>query len=211
VIEYETVIAGVTARHIHNHNGKALNNVGASFGHHHILQKGLKTFGEKGKKGAFKEMKQLHDRSRFGPILVSELTASEKKKSQEALMLIKGRTVYNGKPTRNWHEKEDSASPTASLESIFLTSIIVAKEERDIMTADIPNAFIQTLMPELEEGQECVIMKLKGAVLEILVELAPDLYGPYVVLEDGKRVLYLHVLRALYGMLVAAVLWIVED
>jgi hypothetical protein len=50
-------------------------------------------------------------------------------------------------------------------------------------------------------------MKLKGAVLEILVELAPDLYGPYVVLEDGKRVLYLQLLRALRGMLVAALLW----
>jgi hypothetical protein len=61
-------------------------------------------------------------------------------------------------------------------------------------------------MPELEEGQELVIMKLKGAVLEILVELAPDLYGPYVVLEEGKRVLHLQVLRALYGMLVAALL-----
>jgi hypothetical protein len=106
---------------------------------------------------------------------------------------IKGRTVYNDKPTRDWHDKEDSASPTASLESIFLTSIIAAKEERDIMMADIPNTFIQTLMPELEEDQERVIMKLKGAVLEILVELAPDLYGPYVVLEDGKRVLYLQV------------------
>jgi hypothetical protein len=86
----------------------------------------------------------------FGPILVSELTASEKKKAQEALMFltekrdgtIKGRTVYNGKPTRDWYEKEDSASPTASLESIFLTSIIAAKEGRDIMTADIPNAFV---------------------------------------------------------------------
>jgi hypothetical protein len=68
-------------------------------------------------------------------------------------------------------------------------------------------SFIQTLMPELEEGQERVIIKLKAAVLEILVELAPDLYGPYVVLEDGKRVLYLQVLRALHGMLVAALLW----
>jgi hypothetical protein len=112
---------------------------------------------------------------------------------------IKGRTVYNGKPSRDWYDKEDSASPTASLESIFLTSIIAAKEERDIMTADIPNTFIQTLRPELEEGQERAIMKLKGVVLEILVELAPDLYGPYVVLEDGKRVLYLQVLKPCMG------------
>jgi hypothetical protein len=58
LIEYETVIAGVDACHIHNHNEKALNN-GACFGQQHILQKGLKTFGEKGKKAALKEMKQL--------------------------------------------------------------------------------------------------------------------------------------------------------
>jgi hypothetical protein len=84
MIQYETVIAGVAARHIHNHNEKALNK-GATFGQQHILQKGLKTFGEKGKKAALKEMKQLHNRSCFGPILVSELTASEKKKAHEAL------------------------------------------------------------------------------------------------------------------------------
>jgi hypothetical protein len=39
------------------------------------------------------------------------------------------------------------------------------------------------------------------------VSLAPELYGPYVVQEKGKRVIYLEVLRALYGMLVAALLW----
>jgi hypothetical protein len=39
------------------------------------------------------------------------------------------------------------------------------------------------------------------------MEIAPELYGPYVVMEDGKLVLYLEVLRALYGMLVAALIW----
>jgi len=34
---------------------------------------------------------------------------------------IKGRLVYNGKPTRGFVNKEDSASPTAASESINIT------------------------------------------------------------------------------------------
>jgi hypothetical protein len=52
-----------------------------------------------------------------------------------------------------------------------------------------------------------VIMKLSGPLMEMLVEQDPNLYGPYVVFEKGRKVLYLQVLRALYGMLVAALLW----
>jgi hypothetical protein len=39
--------------------------------------------------------------------------------------------------------RKDAASPTAALESIMITGVIKAKEERDVMTCDIPNAFIQ--------------------------------------------------------------------
>ena len=109
---------------------------------------------------------------------------------------VKSRMVYNGKPTREWLSKEDSASPTVSLESLFLTSIIGAKEGRDVMTCDIPNAFIQATMPPIEKGGEKVIMKIKGILLELLIEIAPEIYGPYVVMEDGKSVIYLEVLRA---------------
>ena len=35
---------------------------------------------------------------------------------------VKGKMVYNGKPTREWPTREDSASPTAALESIMLTA-----------------------------------------------------------------------------------------
>jgi hypothetical protein len=38
---------------------------------------------------------------------------------------VKGRMVYNGKPTREWLSTEDSTSPTASLESIMLTAIVL--------------------------------------------------------------------------------------
>jgi hypothetical protein len=63
---------------------------------------------------------------------------------------IKGQMVYNGKPTRRWLSREDAAVNYISLESIMLTAIIDAKEGRDVMTADVPNAFVQTPMPQPE-------------------------------------------------------------
>ena len=63
------------------------------------------------------------------------MSPTERKKAQQAFMFlagkrdesIKGRMVYNGKPTREWLSREDSASPTAALESIMLTAVIDVK------------------------------------------------------------------------------------
>ena len=120
---------------------------------------------------------------------------------------VKGRLVNNGSRTRDWISREDATSPTVAMESIALTTVIDAKENRDIMTADIPNTFIQAHMPKLQGGEERVIMKITGILVDLLVKLAPNVYGPFVVFENGKKVIYLQVLRALYGMLVAALLW----
>ena len=213
-IEYEGVIAGVAARFIHEMNERPMVE-GKSMAQQYILQKGLKLFGKRGETAALKEVGQLHDRVCFKPLDVVTMTPEEKRKAQEAIMFlcekrdlsVKARMVYNGKPTREWHDKEDTASPTTSTESVFLTSTVNAKEERDVMSTDIPNAFIQALMPKVKDGEARVTMKLSGVLLELLVQLAPEIYGPYVVLENGKRVLYLQVLRALYGMLQSALLW----
>jgi len=96
------------------------------------------------------------------------------------------------------------ASPTAALESIFLTSIIDAKEEWNVMSADVPTAFIQTPMPD---DNKKVIMKIKGVLVHLMVEQAPEAYGPHVVCENGKKVLCVAVLKALCGMLVSSLLW----
>jgi hypothetical protein len=42
--------------------------------------------------------------------------------------------VYNGKWTQEWHDKDKTASPTVSTEALFLTTIVDAKEGRDVMT-----------------------------------------------------------------------------
>jgi hypothetical protein len=103
--------------------------------------------------------------------------------------------------------KDEATAPTASLESIMLTAIIDAKENRDVMSADIPNAFIQANMPETKNGEERVIMKITGMLVDLLVEIDPARYGPYVVYEKGVKTLSVQVLRALYRMLIAALLW----
>ena len=102
---------------------------------------------------------------------------------------IKGRQVFNGKPTRNWLSREESASPTASTESIVLLAVIDNKERRDIMCNDIPNAFIQAKV-ERKAGTERIIMKITGMLVDYLMDISPHTYSGYVVMERGKRVLY---------------------
>ena len=53
------------------------------------------------------------------------------------------------------------------------------------MTADVPNAFIQAPMLEVKPGEERVMMKITGVLVDMLVQLNPEVYGPYVVFENG--------------------------
>ena len=54
----------------------------------HLLEKGLKIFGEKGYDAIMKEMGQLDDCEAFRPIYVSELINNERKKAQIALAYL---------------------------------------------------------------------------------------------------------------------------
>jgi hypothetical protein len=105
--------------------------------------------------------------------------------------------VYNRKLTREWFSREDAASPTAALESILITGVIEAKEKRDVMTCDIPNAFIQAYLPKKEPGENRVVMKITGVLVGMLVDINPELYGPAVVMENQKKVVYVEVLKAI--------------
>jgi hypothetical protein len=47
-------------------------------------------------------------------------------------------------------------------------------------------------------------MKIMGVLGNMLVDINPELYGPAVVLENQKKVIYVEVLKAIYSMLKAA-------
>ena len=93
----------------------------------------------------------------------------------------------------------------ASLEGIVITGVIDAHEGQDIMSLDIPNAFIQA---ELNRNRkERIIMKITGVLVDILIKVAPNEYTGSVVMEKGQKVIYVKILRAIYGMLESALVW----
>ena len=86
---------------------------------------------------------------------------------------------------------------------MLTTAIIDAKEKRDVCTADIPGAYLHDILPK---SNKRVLLKLMGIFVDIMVEANAE-YEKYVVYEKGKKVLYLRVLRALYGCIESALLW----
>ena len=66
--------------------------------------------------------------------------------------------------------------------------------------------FIQTEIPQ-EEGKDCIILKIRGKLVDILVQIDPATYEPFVTYERGEKILYCNVMRAIYGMLTSALLF----
>ena len=176
------------------------------------LAKGLEKFGKKGEDAAIEELRQQHLRDSFKPMIPSGIPEEKKKEILDSIMLltekddgvIKGRNCANGSVQRKYISKEDTASPTAKLESILLTAVIEAKEDRDTRTVDIPNAFMQT---RVEDDKDKVIIRMRGRLAEYMERIAPEIYSPYVVLQKGKKVLYCEAQNAIYGTLKAALLF----
>jgi len=89
----------------------------------------------------------------------------------------------------------------------MLTCVIDAQEDRDIAVVDIPNAFVQTVVNE-EDTEHRVIVRIRGPLEDILVLIAPDVYGPYVSTnKSSQKVLIVKCLNAVYGTMVAALLY----
>jgi hypothetical protein len=70
--------------------------------------------------------------------------------------------------------------PTVATEAILLSCIINAKEGRDVTVIDIPNAFIQT---RLEDKVDMAVIKIRGVLMDILVQIAPNIYKSYVMTD----------------------------
>jgi hypothetical protein len=55
--------------------------------------------------------------------------------------------------------------------------------------------------------RERVIMKIREPLLEMLIELDGQKYEPFITNENGNKILYVTLLKALYGMLQSALLY----
>ncbi len=114
---------------------------------------------------------------------------------------VKARSCANGNPQREHIAKEEAAAPTAALESVFLTLTIDAKENREVVTIDIPGAILHA------DNKDYMIMKMVGTLAKLMVKTNPKMYRQYVVLEKGRSVLYLRLQKALYGLMKSALLF----
>ena len=52
-------------------------------------------------------------------------------------------------------------------------------------------------------------MKIRGALLDILFKISPEIYEQYVRFDNknGENILYVRMLKALYGILIASLLY----
>ena len=170
------------------------------------LKAGLRTFGDDGLKAVEKEIRQLHDRDEMKPVHKSDLTAEQRREALAYLMFlkrkrcgkIKGRGCADGRKQRAYITKEDSTAPTVSTEAVFLTAVIDAMEGRNVVVLDVPGAFMQAEIDEL------VHVQFTGAMVKLLLEIDYDMYKEYVVVEKGEQVMYMELIKALYGTLRAA-------
>ena len=170
------------------------------------MKRGLKEFGEEGYTAVRKEMQQLHDRKVMQPIKRKDLTPAQKREALGYLMFlkkkrngtVKGRGCADGRKQRAYITKEESTSPTISTEAVFLTAVVDAWEGRKVAVLDVPGAFMQVDM------DETVHMRFEGEMVDKLLEIDEHLYASYVTEEKGKKVMYVELLKALYGTLRAA-------
>ena len=171
-------------------------------------KKGLKTFGAGGASAIKKELEQLLYRKVMHGKKSVELTREQKRAALRYLMFlkqkrcgrIKGRGCADGRKQKVYKTKEETSSPTIHIESLFLSCIIDAIEKRNVVTLDIPGAFMQADIDEL------IHVKLVGELADLLIKVDQS-YSEFVTYENGKKVIYTELDKALYGTMQAALLF----
>ena len=170
------------------------------------MKQGLKVFGAGGYTTVKQEMQQLHDRRVMQPVRRKDLLLAQKREALGYLMFlkkkrcgkIKGRGCADGRKQRAYITKEESTSPTISTEAVFLTAVVDAWEHRKVAVLDVPGAFMQVDIDEL------VHVRFSGEMVDKLLEIDHELYSGYVTIERSEKVMYVELLKALYGTLRAA-------
>jgi hypothetical protein len=172
-------------------------------------KRGLKMFGEEAANAIITEFTQLHNKKVFEGRHFNDMTPEEKKGALRAITVIKekqcgkikGRTVADGRSQCSLYEPQHTASPTVKTESLFLSCVINAIKGRDVATANIPGAFLQADM------EEDVTVVFEGSEVDLLIGIDP-IYSKFkYTTNSGKKLLFVKLLKAIYGTVLAAKLW----
>jgi hypothetical protein len=66
------------------------------------------------------------------------------------------------------------------------------------MTTDVPNTFVQTNSGIKKDGER-IIMKIKGALVDMFVELDSHTYKEHVSFKNGSKILFVNVQKKSMG------------
>ena len=174
-----------------------------------LAKEGIKRYGERAVVAMANEFDQLDGLNVFSPEYAANLTRAQKRAALKAINLIKekrcgkikGRTVADGRKQRKHVPKSESSSPALSIDALLTTLIIDAKEGRSVATSDVAGAFLKADMPDY------VLLRVTGEAVDALLRVNAEKYAKYVVIENGVKVLYLRLNKAMYGTIKAAILW----
>ena len=114
---------------------------------------------------------------------------------------LKGRTVADGRKQRPLYDKHEISSPALSQDGFMASLAIDAQEERFLGFADVVGAFLTS------DQEDFVAVKFQGPAVDALLHVNHEKYHKFVVKEKGKKVLYVWLLKAMYGTLTAPILW----
>ncbi len=141
------------------------------------MEAGIKQFGKQGETAVTKELNQFNKYKVFKPQHANDLSEKDKKKALLSLIFLKEKKNKDTKarscannPQGEHIAKEEAAAPTVALESMFITPTIDAKERRNVVTIDIPGAFLHA------NNDDYLIMKMVGTLAELMVKTNPKLY-----------------------------------
>jgi hypothetical protein len=169
---------------------------------------GIKKHGQVAIDTLFQEFLQLHNLGVFLGQHKSELTQTQKRGALQAISVIKekrsgrikGRTVADGRPQRTLYTKEETSSPIVSNDALMLSILINAWERRKTATADVTGACLHAKLKDF------TLLRMEGESVNTMCDVNEE-YKKFVCIEHGKKVLYLKLLKALYGCVQSALLW----
>ena len=150
-------------------------------------KRGLKQFGKRGADAIMDELRQLVSWNVMQGVNRSDMTREEIKCALQYLMFlkemcsgkIKGCRYADGRKQRLYKGKDETSSPTFFIESLFLSSMIDGHKHRNVMTLDIPGAFMQTGI------DETIHIRLDGPLVNLLIKVEPS-YQSFVCHERGQ-------------------------
>ena len=169
---------------------------------------GIKKHGQPARDALTREFAQLDYKGAYELIRATDLTETQQTKALRIINLIKekrnghlkGRSVADGCPQCELYTKDETSSPTTTPESVLLTALIDAVEDRHVAVADVTGAYLNADMDDF------VLIRLLGDDVDMMCNANPT-YAEFVTYDKGRKTLFLQLKKALYRCVKSALLW----